>query len=245
MLIPRPVHCRPEAYDLFAAQMPVLGSTDALVTAAVAMAMHEMHDADPAEVDARLQDLADRIRARVRSDNRQALLAHAHDVLFEEEGFIGNAEDYYNPHNSYLPAVLRTKRGIPITLTLVYKAVLERLGFLVAGVNAPGHFLAALPPEDTAAGATTKAGGGGATGDEMLLVDPFFAGRTMTRDEAFERIEQIAGRPVPRTDELLAVASHRQWLARMLQNLQNIFGSTGRGADLAAMAELRGVLEGE
>ena len=56
----------------------------------------------------------------------------------------GNVDDYYNPANSYLPGVLRTQRGLPITLTLIYKCVGEQLGLTVYGINSPGHFLAAV-----------------------------------------------------------------------------------------------------
>ena len=62
-------------------------------------------------------------------------------MLFEVFGLRGNAEDYYNPANSYLCDVLATRRGLPITLSLVYKLVAEGVGLEVHGVNAPGHFL--------------------------------------------------------------------------------------------------------
>ena len=64
-----------------------------------------------------------------------AVLAHLHEVLFDEEGFAGNVDDYYNVANSYLPVVLETRRGIPISLTLLYKLVAERLGLPVQGVK--------------------------------------------------------------------------------------------------------------
>ena len=95
---------------------------------AVAIAMHQVENVDIAEFDATLQKYADAVRSRVRGSQPQALLAHLHDVLFEEEKFTGNQEDYYNTANSYLPEVLRTKRGLPITLSLIYKVVAERLG---------------------------------------------------------------------------------------------------------------------
>ena len=65
---------------------------------------------------------------RVRGNQQQALLAHLHQFLFEEQGFAGNSNDYYNPFNSYLPALLQTKLGLPISLSLIYKLVAERLG---------------------------------------------------------------------------------------------------------------------
>jgi regulator of sirC expression with transglutaminase-like and TPR domain len=233
----QPVYCRPEAYALFAEQMRAVESSRGLLRAAVALSMHELPDARPEAVEAKIQSLADRVRSRVRSNQAQALLAHAHDVLFEEEGFRGNSDDYYNPLNSYLPAVIEQKRGLPITLTLLYKSVMERLGVRVMGVNAPWHFLAGVELAEPAAVPGETSGG-----ERMMLVDTFGGGGAVSRDEAFNFIERAAGAPVPHSDELLRPATHRQWLRRMLQNLQHVFSRTGRREDLAAMLELMRLL---
>src|SRR5206468_6452152 len=103
-------------------------------------------------------------RSRVRGGQPQALLVHLHEYLFTELGFAGNIEDYYNPYNSYLPSVLATKRGLPITLSLVYKIVAERLGLRAWGVGLPGHFLIGVECEP---------------GNKML-VDTFASGRIIT-----------------------------------------------------------------
>jgi regulator of sirC expression with transglutaminase-like and TPR domain len=205
--------------------MPVVDTTEGLMRAAVAISMHQLARADPADVDHQIQRLADRVRRRLRSRNVHAVLAHLHDVLFTEEGFAGNVDDYHNVTNSYLPVVLDTRRGIPISLTLLYKLVAERLGLPVEGVNAPGHFLARV---------VSRA--------ERMLVDPFYGGRVMTDDEAFERIRQVTGQRVPPDKRLLKPATHQQWLTRMLTNVQNILAAQARQKDLAAMVELRGLL---
>lgn len=221
-----PDYCRRDAYDLFASQLAGIDSVESLLLAAIAIAMHALDDVS-AEVELRrLRDLSAAVRSRVRRNDPQALLAHLHEVLFEEEGFIGNHDDYYSPLNSYLPAVLASKRGIPITLTLVYKAVAEQVGLPVDGVNAPGHFLARVH-----------------VGQDVMLVDTYSRGKVLTSEEAYQRIEEVTRRPVQRTPELLQTATHRQWLARMLANLRNIFSTTGRNADLAAMNELRALLD--
>ena len=73
----------------------------------------------------------------MRSESTQAILANLHEILFTEEGFRGNTSDYYNPRNSFLPAVLESHRGIPLTLSLIYKAVGGRLGLAIRGSTAP------------------------------------------------------------------------------------------------------------
>ena len=223
--MPKPQYCRQSAYDLFRLQMPIIESTDGLLYAAVAIAMNHLEVCTPRLAEDLIEQYASAIRCRVRSGSPQALLAHLHEVFFEELGFVGNSDDYYNPLNSYVPAVLQMRTGLPITLSLIYKVIAERIGLSVVGVNAPLHFMAGVQLED-----------------KVLLIDPFFGGRAVSREEAFERIEQVAGRAVPRVDEMLPTASHRQWIARILGNLLNIFQHTEQTADYRAMLELRGVL---
>ena len=144
-----------------------------------------------------------------------------HAVLFEEEGFAGNMERYYNALNSYLPAVLNTRHGLPVLMSLVYKLVGEGAGLTVEGINAPGHFMVRVLCDNA-----------------WMIVDPFFGGQVLTRDEAFDRLDRVTGTPLPRRDELLATATHPRWLARILGNLRQLFATEGRRDDLAAMTEL-------
>ena len=132
-----PTLCRPAAFELFRQHLPLVHTTDGLLYAAIAISMHSLDDVAPEEIDEELHGLAHRVSARLRTDNIDAMTAHLHDVLFEEEGFRGNSDDYYNPNNSYLSAVLASKLGFPISLSLIYKVVAERVGLEVEGVNAP------------------------------------------------------------------------------------------------------------
>jgi len=222
----QPLLCQPQAYYLFAEQLPTLSTRESLVNAAIAIAMHGLRDVEPALVRSRLYALSHSVRRRVRGRQPQAVLAHLHDVLFEEEGFRGNTQDYYNPRNSYLPAVLESRRGIPITLCLVYKVVAEGAGLEVEGLNTPGHFLARVRlPEG------------------WMIVDPFYRGGVLTEMEAFDRIEAVTGRPVPRVAQYMSAVSHAQWLSRILVNLQHIFATSEQRSDLAAMTELQTLLD--
>ena len=222
----RPELCRPQAFQFFARQLPVVETTQGLLDAAIGVSMHALDNVEPQAIRSQLEGLAKRARARFRSNATPAKLAHLHDVLFEEEGFSGNSKNYYDPANSYLSSVLETRRGIPVTLCLVYKFVGEQLGLDVEGVNTPGHFMARVKADT-----------------EQLIVDPFLGGSIVTESEAFDRVEQVTGRAVPRTKKYLAAASHAQWLSRMLVNLQHIFASTERRGDLVAMSELQALLD--
>ena len=140
---PIPLCCSPHAFAMMVRQSSAINSPDALLEGALAIAAHQI-PVDTGEVDRILQSYADTIRARVRGTQQQALLAHLHEYLFDELGFAGNTDDYYNPENSYLPCVLKTKRGLPIALSLIYKTVAERIGLRCFGIGLPGHFVVAV-----------------------------------------------------------------------------------------------------
>jgi regulator of sirC expression with transglutaminase-like and TPR domain len=218
-------HCQPEAFAFFAAQLPHLHRTEGLLRAAIAVSMHALDDVDPARIEQRLQTLSLRVCERSPSRRTAAILANMHAVLFEEEGFLGNLERYYNALNSYVPAVLDTRRGVPVLLSLIYKVVGEWAGLQIQGINAPGHFMLRVRCDNA-----------------WMIVDPFFGGQVLTRSEAFERLDRVAGRRVPRTNQMLATATHEQWLIRILGNLRQLFTTDGRVEDLAAMTELHSAL---
>lgn len=220
-----PICSTSHAFRLFSRQIKRLESPDALLKSAIAIAVHHVPDINPADVEATLNSYVTTIQSRVRGPQPQALLAHMHQYLFEELGFNGETDDYYNPVNSYLPVVLETKRGLPITLTLIYKIIGERLGLRVWGVPLPGHFLAGVQINGS-----------------TMLVDPFARGRVVSVDEAQERMEELFGHEIEWNEQMLAPASNRHWLTRMLQNLLNIFGTLGRYNDVGAMLEMEMLL---
>ncbi len=232
-----PAYCHAAAYADFARQMPQVETTAGLFRAAFAVARHEQPEADVERAEAIIAELAETVRRRVRSSSFEARMAHLHDVLFEVVGFTGNVDDYYNPANSYLPEVLRTHRGLPITLTLIYKCVSERVGLEVRGINSPGHFLAAV-----------KSAGSPITGraaiesNAWMYVDPFYGGELLDGDDVCRRIAETTGLVAADPAQWLAPATHRQWLSRMLNNLQAVFAHAGRERDLYAMQELQELL---
>jgi regulator of sirC expression with transglutaminase-like and TPR domain len=230
-----PAYCHPAAYETFAAEMPRVDTTSGLFRAAFAIARHEHPAADVGHAEATIVELRETVRRRVRSPNAEAKLAHLHDVLFDVVGFAGNVEDYYNPVNSYLPEVLRTHRGLPITLVLIYKCVAEGVGLVVRGINSPGHFLAAVDSSEQVRIP--------ARSSRWMYVDPFYGGGLLTEEDVHRRIAESTGRPQSPSRAWLAPATHRQWLGRMLNNLQAVFAHTGRERDLYAMQELQSLLD--
>lgn len=130
----------------------------------------------------------------------------ANQYLFGELGFSGNAAQYYDPRNSCLNEVLTARTGIPITLAVVYMEIARRLAKPVHGVGLPGHFLVQYRDPDYAA-----------------YVDVFHGGRLLTTAECFALARKSAGIPLSDDPRMLAPASKRQIVTRMLHNLCGVY----------------------
>jgi regulator of sirC expression with transglutaminase-like and TPR domain len=128
-------------------------------------------------------------------------------VLFDEEGFRGNCNEYYDPRNSFLNDVLDRKLGIPITLSLVYMEVARRIGFPVAGTGMPGHFL--LKHYDVLSG--------------EIIIDAFNRGRVLTVADCHTRLNEIYRGELEFKPEFLHPVTRREILTRMLNNLRQIY----------------------
>ena len=168
---------------------------------AVAIARLGHDDVDGHALARELDLIAETVRERAGDHVAPDLLAATVTAeLFEERGFRGNREHYTDPENSYVDRVIERRLGIPITLSLVFLEIAQRVGLECAGVGFPGHFL-------------VRCGG-----DNGFFVDPFNAGEQPTREELWGRLEGRTS-TFPSVDSLLAAVTRRQILQRMLVNL--------------------------
>lgn len=152
--------------------------------------------------------LAGRVRQTVGSlQDARTVLSAINQVLFVEEGFRGNRDDYYDPRNSYLNDVLRRRLGIPITLSIVYMEVAHRVGVPVFGVGMPGHFL--LKHYDVTGQAT--------------FIDAYDSGVLLSAAECEVRLNEVYGGKMTLQPQFLNTVRKRQILTRMLNNLRQIF----------------------
>ena len=175
-----------------------------LFEAALAIAQ----DADPAmdliEPQAEIDTLAAKLLRRLPSDaSHLQKLRMLNHYFYRELGFGGNVNDYYDPDNSYLHRVIHTRRGIPISLAVVYMELAQQIGLNVKGISFPGHFLMKLSVQ---------------SGD--IILDPF-NGASLSREELEERLEPYAA-DMPLAAHLQA-AGPREILVRMLRNLKSLF----------------------
>jgi regulator of sirC expression with transglutaminase-like and TPR domain len=176
-----------------------------LAEAALWIAAEEYPALDVSLYLARLADLASAALDRVRdARSLRERVTRLNHFLFQEQGFRGNRDDYYDARNSFLNDVLERRTGIPITLAILYVWIAQRLDLPARGVGFPGHFLVRLD------------------GADEILVDPF-AGALVTRGECVARLRAAAGAEVPFDPRLLDPTPPHQILARVLRNLKQIW----------------------
>jgi regulator of sirC expression with transglutaminase-like and TPR domain len=181
-----------------------------LAEASLLIAGEEYPDLDPAVYLARLDELGSALRRQTREAREEDAIPALNRLLFEQEGFHGNTEDYYDPRNSFLNDVLDRRTGIPILLCTVYMEVARRAGLPVEGVGLPGHFVVRL-----------------ASPSASLLVDPFHAGAVITLEDCQRRLDRIYAGRLRLDSAMLAPCGRKSMLARMLRNLKGIYVKAG------------------
>jgi regulator of sirC expression with transglutaminase-like and TPR domain len=154
----------------------------------------------------RLDALADGAEPARRAADALSRLHRLREFLFEELGFAGDRDDYFDPRNSHLNEVLDRRLGIPITLSLVLIETGRRLGLEMEGIGLPGHFITGARIEG-----------------EHVLLDPFNRGAVLTVEACSQVVNRALGRPVRLTSAHFAPVDNRHFLTRMLANLKGIY----------------------
>ncbi|HEY9167018.1 MAG TPA: transglutaminase-like domain-containing protein [Candidatus Kryptonia bacterium] len=179
---------------------------------------------DFADSQAQLNELANVLRKRIAGkEDPYDIVQLVNDFFLNEMGFAGNSKDYYNPDNSILHRVLETRRGIPISLGIVYLLVSKRLNLPVYGVGAPAHFLVKFVLEG-----------------KEIYVDVFNGGRIMSRKDAEEFISDMGFSFEPR---FLKNSSDIEMLARMCRNMARAFTAADEQPKANVLMELSIELE--
>jgi regulator of sirC expression with transglutaminase-like and TPR domain len=179
----------------------------ALDRAALTLCLEDYPALDIDEYLRRLDTLAVRAEVLIGQDRSTGnVLNCLHEALFVQEGLRGNAEDYYDPRNSFLNDVLDRKQGIPISLSIIYIEVARRINFPVFGVGFPGHFLVKH-----------------LEGGRELLIDPFSGGRILTENHCQELLDRVYGGALSVQPAYLQAMDKKAIISRMLFNLKGIY----------------------
>lgn len=182
-----------------------------LLEAAVSLAQDEYPLLDVQQVLGEVDQLLARLKRRIPADAPPLHRLRAlNQLFFRDLNFGGNVNDYYDPDNSYVNVILRSRRGIPISLAVLWMELAQGLGLVARGVGFPGHFMVKVNlPKG------------------QVLMDPF-SGQSLSREELSERLEPYRRRTGLADDFeaplglYLQVTPPRDIIARMLRNLKEI-----------------------
>lgn len=193
-----------------------------LETGALLIAKFGYPGFDPSLYSGWLDQVAERARREIPEDcDVTASVQKLAVTMFQSLGFAGNESRYYDPDNSYLNRVIDTRRGIPVTLSILYLLVARRLRIPVYGVGAPGHFLVGFK-----------------SGPYPCFLDAFHKGKLLDISEVRRLLSRSGYQFRP---EFVSPCSNREIIVRVLRNLVAIYdkmGSTERAERLSALAEI-------
>jgi len=180
-----------------------------LAEAALLIAVHACPGLDIAPHLAKLDEFGAALKTRIPGEATVSeRIAALNQYLFRDLGFAPNTEDYYDPRNSFLHDVLERRLGIPISLSVVYIEVGQRVGLPLQGVSFPGHFLVKCQVDEG-----------------MVVLDPYSGGLSLGLADLQKRLREVQGGEVSRAivSGLLVAAGKKDILLRMLRNLKAIY----------------------
>jgi regulator of sirC expression with transglutaminase-like and TPR domain len=183
-----------------------------LFEAAIACALHETPDRDPGPARACADEAVERLKGRLTRESPEEALA---ETMCGDMRLTGDLMTYEDPANTDLIELWERRRGLPVTLGLVYIEVARRAGLQVQGVDFPGHFLLRIE-----------------TAEGPLALDPFSEGRVVLPSELTRRalLAGLLPHVAERLEVLMTPAPERAVLIR-LQN--NIFARASNARDYA------------
>ena len=178
-----------------------------LARAALEIARDDYPDLDVGGYLRRIDQLGMEVGRRLQNETTiYHRIAALNSVMFQEHGFHGNRDNYYDPKNSFLNEVIERRTGIPITLSVLYMEVAQRIGLSLHGVSFPGHFLVKYLDEK-----------------EKIVIDPFNGGEIKSNESLGKLLEDLYGGKVALVRDFLEPVSKKQIIRRMLNNLKMIY----------------------
>ncbi len=199
-----------------------------LVEASLVIALED----DPGiEIDRYLAQVyawTDAIRERLEGSRQvERIVDSINHLLFEEEGFHGEDEDYYDPRSALLNETLDKHAGLPITLSILYIEICRRVGMDAAGISLPGRFLVKFSGEFG-----------------QVVVDPFDGGRVLSTVELQKLLDEVYGGGVRLREHHLRSFTAKEILARELAHLKSAYLARHDLARAAASIDRLLILDG-
>lgn len=172
----------------------------------------------------KLNEMSFNLKQKInKTSNVMEIIHSINDYLFNEEGFKGNREDYFNPDNSFLNTIIDKRRGIPISLSAVYLFITKRLGFPFFGVGMPGHFIVKYKDNEN-----------------EIYIDPFHRGRILTKQDC---VTFLVFSGYGFSEKYLEVSSNKEIFCRMIRNLLLIYQEKGDNKKHNKLKDILSIIE--
>ena len=198
-----------------------------LVEGALLIALEDYPQLDIQAPLADLDDLAARVERRSSPGDPPVFkVGQLHAEMFDVDGYEGDRTSYNDPRNAYLNEVVARRKGLPISLSIVFLHVAARIGLQAAGVGLPGHFIVKVQFELN-----------------ELYVDPFNRGTTLTLPDVAGLLETMTDGEVRLSSQHLRAWSGREILMRVLANIMNMQSRTGDQKKAMAARERIAILQ--
>ena len=158
-------------------------------------------------------------------------------IFFGKHRFHGDSKHFHSPLNSYINTVLESRKGNPLSLSIVYSIIAQSLDLPVHGVNLPNHFILAYMDESGVNQFLENKNEHGV----LFYINPFAKGSLF--DDA-EIKDFVAGLNLPLSREYFEPCSNTTIIRRMITNLISSFQQVGNAEKVQELTELREILEG-
>jgi regulator of sirC expression with transglutaminase-like and TPR domain len=156
-------------------------------------------------------------------------------IIFEEYGFSGNKTNYHSPHSSFLSNVMETKRGNPLSISIIYLLVTQDIGLPIFGVNLPSHFVLCYLDEQMTNLHLTEM----ESEDVLIYINPFSKGTMFDKSEIDSFLSQLN---LPQKEQFYSPCSNKDIIKRMVNNLVFSYEKMGYADKAEVMKEILGLL---
>ena len=208
-------------------------SSKDLLTGAIIVAQYQYPGLDVAQLKAQIEEIQKSVWLEI--NNKQTALEIVriiNKVFFGMYHFQGNAKTFHSPLNSYINTVLETKKGNPLSLSLIYSIIAQNLNIPIYGVNLPNHFILAYMDEYAVNQFLPENNDFGV----LFYINPFSKGSIFGTDEIKEFLDGIN---IPHSRDYFEPCSNTSIIKRMLTNLIASFQEVGNSEKVNELIELR------
>jgi regulator of sirC expression with transglutaminase-like and TPR domain len=208
-------------------------SSKDLLTGAIIVAQYQYPGLDETQLKAQIEEIQKSVWLEI--NNKQTALEIVriiNKVFFGMYHFQGNAKTFHSPLNSYINTVLETKKGNPLSLSLIYSIIAQNLNIPIYGVNLPNHFILAYMDEYAVNQFLPENNDFGV----LFYINPFSKGSIFGTDEIKEFLDGIN---IPHSRDYFEPCSNTSIIKRMLTNLIASFQEVGNSEKVNELIELR------